>query len=104
MSTKTVRFYSEEEYNALKSFIEEDKSLKAENLNNFCKKFNRSLTNTRAYIYAQRKRLLDKTEPNKKTQLLKTKKAILKSSEFHIPITKWELLKIEDKFTLVLKF
>lgn len=93
---KTLRFYSKDEANELKPYINKEQSPTDENLKQFCVKYKRSANAVRAFIYSKRK---VRTSPKRGIA-----SATVTKNEFVIPISKWEIRNEGGNNSLVLHF
>lgn len=99
---RTIRFYSESEYNALKPAIEGKTKLTQDFVENIAKKFNRTTGSIKQYVYEQRSKL--GYTAGKPTTDSTYKQSAFKKGEFVIPITNWEIRTVDGVTNLVLKF
>lgn len=99
---RKVRFFSEEEVNALVSFHSLPSVERRKALTDFAKKYKR----TDAAVYRKYHLLTSEKAGHSVEKVKKTAKSLttLTKNEFHIPIKNWEVRKTNDQNILVLMF
>lgn len=99
---RTIRFYSESEYNTLKPAIQGEIKLTQDYLEKTAKQLNRTVGSLRQYVYDQRSKLGNTS--SKPTTDSTYKSSTFRKGEFIIPINNWEIRKVNGVTNLVLKF
>ena len=108
---KKVNFYTEQEMNVLQQLADSNKPVNAELLNDFCKKYKRTLGSAQLKVYGLRKNKpgyvnrFAKKEMRKDVSLVKPKDTFTVSKgEVKIPINKFNIEQQKDGFYFVIKF
>lgn len=110
---KSFKFYSEEEKQILSELVNLPLGKRVQVLQNFsmedfCKKYNRTVSSVQQYIsntrYKQGKRTSNVSNVKSDTKTITKDLSTLRRNEFVIPVTSWELNTENGQTNLVLKF